>query len=355
MRKILLILILHLLSNFAFTQNKQEAEKIVYEGIAYHDKGDYDGAISKYDRALELDKNNLFAMTEKALSLLSLNKLEESIRLCKKSIEQYPNDKELKTVFVTYGNALDGLKNTDKSIEIYDEGIRLFPEYYQLYYNKGISLSSVRKYDESLLCFQKAVLINPKHASSNNAIARILYSQGKNIPSLLAFSRFLILEPQSKRAKENLELLEKISKANVKQTGENSISINLDSKMLMDTAINGKEKENNFRSTELILSMTSALDFDKKNSNKTDVEKFIRKFETVCASVDETKESNFGFYWDYYVPFFIEMNKKKLLETFAYIAFASSDKENISEWLKSHQTEIDKFYEWSKNYNWDKK
>lgn len=294
-------------------------------------------------------------MTEKAFSLFSLKNYDESILLCKKSIGLYPNDNGLKTVYVTYGNALDGLKKTDKSIEVYDEGIKMFPEYYQLYFNKGISLSSVKKYDESLLCFQKAVLINPKHASSHNAIARILYSQDKNIPSLLAFCRFLILEPQSDRAKGNLELLEKISKANVEQTGKNSISINLNSRMLDDTATNRKEKENNFRTTELILSMTSALDFDKKNSKKTDVEQFIRKFETVCSSIEETKKDNYGFYWDYYVPYFIEMNKKKLLEPFAYIAFATSDKENISKWLKSHQTEIDKFYEWSKNYNWDKK
>ena len=355
MKKIILILIFPLLTNISFGQNKQEAEKLVDEGIAYHDKGDFEGAISKYDKALELDKDNLLALAEKSFSLLSLKKYDDAIILCKKAIEKYPNQSALKTVFVTYGNSLDALKKTDKSIEVYDEGIKMFPEYYQLYFNKGISLSSVRKNDEALLCFQKSVSINPKHASSNNAIARILYSQDKNIPSLFAFCRFLILEPQGDRAKGNLELLQKIVKANVEQTGKNNITVSIDPKMLEDTSSNGKAKENSFSSTELILNMTSALDYDKKNSKKTDVEQFIRKFETVCASVEETKNNNFGFYWEYYAPYFIELNKKKLIEPFAYIVFASSDKENVSKWLKSHQTEIDKFYEWSKNYNWDKK
>ncbi|MEP6748135.1 MAG: tetratricopeptide repeat protein [Bacteroidota bacterium] len=355
MKKIILILIFPLLANFAFGQNKQEAEKLVEEGIAYHDKGDFDGAISKYDKALELDKDNLLALAEKSLSLLSLKKYDDAIVLCQKAIEKYPNQTALKTVFVTYGNGLDALKKTDKSIEIYDEGIKMFPEYYQLYFNKGISLASVRKNDEALLCFQKSVSINPKHASSNNAIARLLYTQDKNIPSIFAFCRFLILEPQSDRAKGNLALLQKIVKGNVEQTGKNNITIKIDPKMLEDTASNGKVKENSFSSTELILNMTSALDYDKKNSNKTDVEQFIRKFETICTSVEETKNNNFGFYWEYYVPYFIELNKKKLIEPFAYIAFASSDKEDVSKWLKSHQTEIEKFYAWSKNYNWDKK
>ena len=355
MKKIILILFLPLFTIIAFGQNKLEAEKLVDEGIAYHDKGDFEGAISKYDKALELDKDNLLALAEKALSLLSLHKYDDAIIICKKVIEKYPNQNSLKNVFVTYGNALDGLKKTDKSIEVYDEGIKIFPEYYLLYFNKGITLSSVKRYDEALLCFQKSVLLNPKHASSNNVIARILYSQDKNIPSLLAFSRFLILEPQSDRAKENLELLQKIIKGNVEQTAKNNITINIDPKILEDTASNGKAKENSFNSTELILNIASALDYDKGNSKKPEVEQFIRKFKIVCASIEETKNNNFGFYWEYYVPYFIELNKKKLIEPFAYIAFASSEKENVSKWLKSHQTEIDKFYLWSENYNWDKK
>lgn len=343
------------MTNLALGQNKQEAEKLVDEGISYHDKGDFEGAISKYNKALELDKDNLLALAEKAFSLLSLKKYDDAIALCKKAIEEYPNENSLKTVYVTYGNALDALKKTDKSIEVYDEGLKIFPEYYQLYFNKGISLASIRKNDEALLCFQKSVTINPYHASSNNAIARILYFQNKNIPSLLAFCRFLILEPQSDRAKGNLELLQKIVKGNVEETGKNNITIKIDPKLLDDTLSNGKAKENSFGSTELILNMTSALDYDKKNAKKTDVEQFIRKFKTVCTSLEEIKSDNFGFYWAYYVPYFIELNKKELIEPFAYIAFASSDKEDVSKWLKSHQAKIDKFYEWNKNYNWDKK
>ena len=47
-----------LISLTLFSQNKTEAEKLVEEGVPYHDKGDYEGAINKYDNALELDKDN---------------------------------------------------------------------------------------------------------------------------------------------------------------------------------------------------------------------------------------------------------------------------------------------------------
>ena len=77
MRKI--VLLLYIMSiNLTFSQNKTEAEKIVDEGVAYHDKGDYDGAVNKYNKALELDKDNLLALAEKAFTLNSLKKYDET-------------------------------------------------------------------------------------------------------------------------------------------------------------------------------------------------------------------------------------------------------------------------------------
>jgi len=355
MKIIVLILIFPLLINIAFGQNREEAEKLVDQGIAYHDKGDFEGAITYYDKALELDKDNLFALAEKAISLVSLNKYEDVVVVCKKAIELHPNESNLKIVYVAYGNALDALKKTDKSIEVYDEGIKIFPEFHHLYFNKGITLSSVKRNEEALQCFQQSVTINPNHASSHNAIARILYMEGENIPSLLAFCRFLILEPQSSRSLGNLELLQKILKGGVEQKGENNITMNISSKLLESAAADGKAKENSFGSVELILNMASALDYDKENSNKTDVENFIRKVEAVCTSVEEMRNDNFGFYWQYYVPYFIELNKKGLIEPLAYIAFASSEKDNVMEWLKSQQSVINEFYDWDGAYDWSNK
>ena len=63
----------------------------------------------------------------------------------------------------------------------------------------------------------------------------------------------------------------------------------------------------------------------------------------------------FGFYWEYYVPYFIEMKEKKLIDTFAYIAFASTESTDVSKWLKAHQEEVEKFYNWSESFQWKTK
>ena len=76
--------------------------------------------------------------------------------------------------------------------------------------------------------------------------------------------------------------------------------------------------------------MDAALDYDKQNKKKAKVEQFIRKFETVCASLNKSRKDSNGFYWNYYVPCFIEMKDNQLVETSAYIAFASSDNPDVS-------------------------
>jgi hypothetical protein len=176
--------------------------------------------------------------------------------------------------------------------------------------------------------------------------------KNKRIPALLAYCRFLAIEPQSKRAKDNLESVKLITKGGAEKTGKNSITININSDVLGDTTADGKPAENSFISTDLILAIGAGLDFDKKNKKSTEAEQFIRKFESVCSSIKETKKDNYGFYWDYYVPYFTEMKDKNFLTTFSYIAFASSGDPDVAKWLKAHTNELREFYEWSKGFEW---
>ena len=344
------ILILGLISTLYFPVSAQDVDSVdffINQGVSLHDKGDYSGAISDYEKALKIDPNNVTALGEKAFSLLSLKDYSNSIKTCKKAINNNPKSKRLKFVYTTYANALDASKKPIEAVEIYNQGIELFPDYYQLHFNKGITLSGLQKYDEALLSFQNSASLNPQHASSHNAIGRVLMINKSNIPALMAFGRFLIIEPQGNRAKSNLPFVQKIMSANVEKTGKNNITINIDPNILSDAE--QKEKtENDFSTTDLILSMSAALDYDKKNKKKTEVELFINKFETVCSSLKEAQE-------EYYVPYYIEMKDNNLIETFSYLVYASSENKNIQDWLDKNKSKIDLFYKWSSEYKWVKK
>ncbi|MCR4030347.1 MULTISPECIES: tetratricopeptide repeat protein [Flavobacterium] len=338
-----------LLFTGVYAQNQADADKMVEAGIVLHDKGDFEGAIKNYDNALSLDKDNLFALIEKSLTLSSLNKFEEVVAISKHAIATHPN-KGLENIYVTYGNALDHLKKTEEALKIYEQGIQRFPDYYQLYFNKGICYANFNNSAEAVLCFQRSLAINPKHPGSLNAIG-ILESNSNRIPAILAFSRFLIVEPQTSRSKKNFENLQNLLMKGVTQKDDKNVTINIDAGMLPDST--GVKKENDFSVTDLILSMSSGLDYDKKNVKKTEAENFIRKFEVICSSLEEVKSDNSGFYWSYLAPYFIEMKNKKLIEPFAYIAYVDAGTDDVVKWHKKNQNKLDDFYEWSKNYKWN--
>ncbi len=354
MKKTLFLLFIScaLLTANTYAQDPAAAEALVAEGIALHDRGDYQGAIKKYDKALQADKDNVLAMSEKALTLYALAKYKESSTLCKKIIELHPDDEALESVYITYGNSLDALGKSEESIAVYDQGIKAFPQQYQFYFNKGISLTTMKEYTLSLEAFEQGAMVNPKHASTQNAIARVNHDLGNTIPAIMAYARFLAIEPEGERAEGNLENMQTLLAGNVSKTGKNSFTISINSGTLGDTAADGTNNPNNFGMIEFMLSMTSAVSLDKEHKNDTEAEAFKIKLDMICSSLITGKEENSGFYWNYYVPYFIEMKEKGYTETFAYIAFSSTGDGYVKKWLKGHESEVFEFYEWSRKFDW---
>lgn len=344
----ILVCILALPGIHSYAQQKEAADNLVNDGVEMQDRGQVDSALANYQQALLLDKNNLMALSEMAYSYLSINKFNEAANYAKRAIKTHPDDPLLKSAYVAYGNAVDGMGRTSKSIEIFDEGIRLFPEYFQLYYNRGISLNKLNKKEEAIRSFQRSVALNPDHASSHNALGVLLMNHN-NIPSLMAFSRFLILEPDSRRSGPNLENVKKITGDHFSKEDGKSITISL-SPDLLDT--NAGDRKNNFSAAELTLSLSAVLDKDSNNMDKTPVENFIRKYSALCGQLKESEKDSYGFYWDYYVPYFTEMNEKGYLTTFAYILFTSSREKYVLDWLTGHPGEIEEFYQWSQAFKW---
>lgn len=346
MKKICLLSIFF--SILSFSQNIDEAKIKVNEGITLHDSGKYNEALAKYDEALNLDKDNQLALTEKAMTLESLKRYNEAIEVSKQVLKLYPNE-DNRTLYVTYANSLDHSNKANEALKTYDEGLKKYPDYYQLYFNKGITLVNLKENDKAILSFQQATKLNPNHSSSFNALA--ILGQSNRIASILAFSRYLIIDNKSARAKGNFDALMKLMNKGVSQTGENSISLSIDSATL-DKVNKKKKGENDFSSTDMVLSMAAALDYDDKNKDKTDAQKFIIKFQTLCQSLTETQKNQKGYYWEFLAPYFIEMEKKNLIEPFAYIIFIPSKNSDVIQYNKEHSDKIEEFYNWSKNYNW---
>lgn len=347
MKKISFLLLLT--STLFFSQNKEEATKKIEAGIELHDDGKYGEALSKYDEALQMDANNLFALSEKAMTLEASKRYEEAIEISKLILKLYP-EQDNKTVYVVYGNSLDHSNKKDLALEIYDEGLKKHPTYYQLFYNKAITLYSIKEVEKAELAFEEATKLNPTHTSSFNALG--VLNNSNRIASIMASSRYLVLDNKSSRAKGNLESLLALMKKGVTKTGEKNISLVLDPNSFGDS---GKKKNlpNDFSSADMALSMSAALTFDEKSRNNTEVQNFINQFETMCKVLSETRKNKKGYFWEFLAPYFIEMEKNNLVEPFAYHIFNMKQSEDVLKYQKENAEKIEKFLSWNKVYKWN--
>ena len=346
MRYLILLCLAVSISFSANAQSNDSINTLIAKGVDFHEEGKYEKAVEIYDEALKMDKYNVFALYEKSFSLYAMQNFTEAIRVSEIAIKHNSGSATLKHVYTNYGNCVDLAGDKKKAIKVFDEALKLFPDYFHLYFNKGITLSRLEEFDKALVCFQQSAMLNPKHASTHHVQAKLLGMERANIPAILVLGRFFILEPQGSRSKDNLEYLEALISANVKRTGDKAITISLSPPTKPK-----KKKENDFRTTELMLSMISALDFDSTKANKSKVELFKGKIDIICSSLKVGKKEK-GFYWDYYAPYFIQMEDKGFLETFSYLVYASTESAEVEDWLNNNEKQVESFYNWSSAYKW---
>jgi len=325
------IIVCLLVVNHIHAQNKEAATKLIEEGIKLYDQKEYANALLKYDQALTVDKNNLVAFTEKTMTLLTQKQYGEAIKVCQKAIETHPKDTNLRIIYVSYATAEDELNHPKEALKIYNEGINQFPKYYQLYFNKGISLTKSKNELEALGCFEQSAMLNPTHAASHNAIAHIESHLNNRIPAIMAYCRYLSIEPQVNRSKENLDAVIQL--------------------MMNDTMPKTNQADHTLDSIELaIATIAKAMREESRNKKKIPIETFHKGIHLMCSALAKAPKGNKGFIWDYYAPYFIELQEKKFLTTFSYIAFLSTEDPIIFKWFNAHKLDIEAFINWSKTF-----
>ncbi len=331
-----------------FAQSDQ-AKRLVTEGVEMHDQGSFDKAIAKYDSALAENNDFLDALYEKSFTLFKLNKLEECIAISKQLIKNYPAAPMLKGVYVQYGSALDILGKPEDALKVYNTGLKKFPGYFLLNFNKAMTYASLQETDKAYECLQESLTANPFHSSSYFRTAELLKSTNK-IPAMLAGILHLVLEPQSDRSAITFKDLQLLMNGNVKRNGNNT-TINLDPSMLGKS---GSKQPDNFAMQEMLFTLSSAVDKDSVMNSivKTDIEKFDLRLQLLINSLQENGK---GFFSERYVPLFKKILANNYTMMVSRLVFMNTNDERNAVWFKVNTDKTNEFYTWLQAYDWNKK
>jgi tetratricopeptide (TPR) repeat protein len=335
MKKYSISVFVLILSLSAFSQ-ESSFDDLLREGVDLHDKGDYAGAIKKYDEILSRNDGFYLAYIEKSFSLFTSGKNEECVELCKTALKKFPDSAQNKNIYVNYGSALDVMGRTDDAIDIYAKGMRLYPDFYLLPFNKGVTEYRLKKYDDAVTDLERSVTLKPSHASSHQYLAYAIYPKNK-IAAAMALSAFLVLEPSGQRAENNLKALLGILKGNAEKKDEKNITVSVSPSLL-----DGKEKgEDDFRSTELIITLSGATDLSKDSLNA--MKKLEQKLEYLAGAAPKKK----GFFSKYYVSYLSGLKENHFLETAAYLIYYASKDSDDHAWLATNKDKVEALTQWT--------
>lgn len=326
----------------ALSTDRQAA--LIREGVSLHDKGDFDGAIRKYEEALAENPSNTHALYELGYAYSAKKDYKKSLEAAYRGA-QYKSE-ELRHFYMLIGNDLDLLGNAAEAIEVYKKGLKLFPEEALLHFNLAIAYKNAGKPDEARKSAKAALLANPQHPSSHLVLAGLFYGGGYKTPAMLAAARFLTLESDTLRAAAALRILRETLTGGAKQGSKpNEISIMLD--------MSAKTDEGDFSAIDTVLGLTAAVGLSEKEK-KTDAERLVSQMEMLISMLDEKEEKKqqSSFAHRFYVPYFIEMKQKGHAEAFTYNALRGSNLPGVREWLEANSGRVMQFLIWSKNYKW---
>ena len=196
-----------LLCFLVFTGNAQSAlaDSLVSEGIKLYRKGEQMAAVQRYQSALKIDKHNGRALYELAYAAFERGDFREAIRYTTK-IRRHRGATLLRA-YQLEGSAYDELNQHKKAIKRFRQGLARYPDNYLLHYNLALTYFQTERFPEAITHLEAALTANPTHASSHYMLGYIWTAYQNQIPAIQALQFFLLLEPDSPRSKQALDLI----------------------------------------------------------------------------------------------------------------------------------------------------
>ena len=308
-------------------------DQLVSKGIKLHDEGKYDEAIVVYEEALKMEKNSSLVNYEMGYTYFAMKDYKSSIKHLKKVIKA--NGDHLMQAYTIIGSAYDDMGKPAKAIKTYEEAIKDYPDHYLLHYNLGLTLYRQGELDEAEKSLINAIKLNAGHKTSNYLLGIIKAEQNRRVESLLSLYFFLLLEPDTDRAKGAYATIQKLMGKGVKRTGEKSIQLNV--------SLGGDDDE--FSAANLMISLLAAGNESEENKNKSEQQLFYENTESIFGVLNETGEDKPSFWRETYIDFFSALKEAGHMEAFCYY-ISQTQGEDVHKWIEENEDKLTAFAEW---------
>jgi tetratricopeptide (TPR) repeat protein len=323
-----------------------DAENLIKQGVALYDSGKFEEAIAKYKQSYAIDSNSAVLFSEMSMTYLQLQDYATAESLCKRAFDHFAGASALKYIYDTYASCLDEQGKTQEALAAYNKGISLYPGFFELYFNKAITLYNLKKPYEARTNFQMALKLNPDNTSSYLYLGFIEDGFGNRIPAIVCYSAYLLRRPEGEKAKKLLPYF--ITKVDslyyYVKTGSSTATMSSAGPRSDTTAYD-------YGTVESAMTLYYAMAAIEPEKDKEVLDHFKTNLTLLMELLANERKDHSNFYLDNLVPVFADMDKDKKIDGYIYYinSFENTDP-TVQKLVKKHQREIDSFLKWYKNY-----
>ena len=323
--------------------SKNEAEQITI-ATRFHDKKQYDKAISQYQTLLQANPNNATVLYEIALSYYAKNDFRKSLDYLK-SAARYSSP-FLPNVYLLIAQNYKNINQPDQAVLVYKYASKLFESHTELHYQLGATYLSINEPGKAAEAFKKCIAIEPTHRNSYFQLGAAYYFHDYKTPAFLSLMTFLLFEPNSKRSSIALSLIDDIFKSGVeinKKTNEISLSTNIAPKL----------DEGDFRLLDIAMSARRIeLLLNKKKISEINIKE--EQLSSYLLALSQLKLDNAEKYFitQQLFPFYKTLFRKKMTDILFFYTHQSLDNRAIKQWQRRNPNKFREFESYLKKYNW---
>lgn len=327
--KILIYLAIVVNYTTASAQTPDDAQSLVKQAVQFNKDGKYADAIDKYNQALKIDSNNIYANYGIAYSFLALGNGKDGIPHLEKVIKA--NTSVTPDAYDLLGSIYDKGHEIEKAIAAYNAGIKAGPKSQSLYYNLGLVYFREKKYADAEQCAIEAIKIGPKHASSQRMYALVCFHQNKRANALLGFCSFILLEPNTARSAEAYGNIQHILQGGILKSAPGEAPL-----------------VNNANTIALNRAITQGVAEAAKQKYATATDQLAAQLKNILTAIGQLAENQTGddFFRKYNAAYFYELTQTPNMPAFARLI--SLNTPESAAWAKANVQQMTDLDNWIK-------
>ena len=177
-------------------QPSPEAGEVLTAAVQALEAGRLDEALTRVERALELEPESALAHLVRSQCMWRLGRLDEAEEDCERALALDPENAQ---AYAVRGDVWRSRGEPALALADYDRALELDPRAPVAHATRGVALQELGRKDEALLAFERAAELRPTFKEAHLGVADMARGLGRYEQALDAYDRALELDPEQAR------------------------------------------------------------------------------------------------------------------------------------------------------------